>query len=637
MVSPEDSLVSPPRSSRLKPVIAAVVVAGLAAGAWWMFGRGKGQPEDPARVLIVGPTPELDGYLERKGFNPDYLSFGAAVGEGQAFDASLDDLPAILEYADQLGFGYVALSMAHGERYDLGSIDYEADEPPPGTTFMALSVGDLGKHVSYGGVPVGVLHEHPLDEQIGLLLALTQQPDLAKARTGQAVNDIMIRFGSAGTIKDVEALEQAQEKMRRLASAWHELGEKERGATKPIELAQPFERLAGWPLANGAILLGSARGAWRSSDGLESKWDTQESVAELSVITPGNLQQRSPCPALPDRMALDGGFAIAERGDALLIPSNSYVAELWTLAGDGCGFERRDEIRRLDFSALGQPRAIGRTAASQDGRLTWADLKLRAYRQARFGGFELRPDALRWVTDEIVVIPASLDFVRAAEDRQQRAIDAALEAGLPAPALTPIDASTLPAPVEALVFVRLPAPAQTGSIELAVVPANALIGGDSAPPNLRAVFPIDGESPSVITYVDSTEGLQLIRTSLPASGPAWLDGLAVEYDLARAVEAGRAAVQATVLARDVPLDAHELTVAPTGNHAAWAAPVDGSLEIFLLSLASASETPVRMTDNARVDESPFFAGPDAKLLFFSSEYQVDDAPVFETLRALPIP
>ncbi len=80
MVSPEDSLVSPVKSSPLRPMLIVTAVVGLAGLGWWMFGRGKGQPEDPARVLIVGPTPELAEYLEHKGFDADHLSFGAAVG-----------------------------------------------------------------------------------------------------------------------------------------------------------------------------------------------------------------------------------------------------------------------------------------------------------------------------------------------------------------------------------------------------------------------------------------------------------------------------------------------------------------------------------------------------------------------------
>lgn len=631
MDSLENSFIAATRSSRLKPVLAAVALVALAAGAWWMFGRGTGQPEDPARVLIVAPIAGLDTDIERKGFDPIYLSFGAAVGEGRAFDPSLDDVPAIVEYADQLGIGYVALSMANGEHYPVAELGYDAGTPPPGTTFMVLSIGDLGKHVSYGGVPPGVLHEHPLDKQIGLLLALLNQPELSKARTGQARNEIMVRFGSAGTIAQVEALERGQEDMRRQAAAWHALAEDERGRQKPIELAQPFERLLGWPLADGSILLGSARGTWHSDDGITSDWITHGFIHELSVITPDNLHDRKPCLALPEILDLDAGFEIAPSGDALLLPSTTHVAELWTLAGEGCGFASRGEIRRIEFRELGQPRAVGRTAAAQSGRLSWADSKMRAYRKAEFAGIELRPYVLQWVSDDVVVIPASLDFALAAADQHQRAIQAALEAGLPEPKLE-LSPAPPPDPIEALIFVRLPADDRAEAIELAVIPADALVRSDAV--KLVAVFP-GGES-TVVTHVESRDGLQLIRTSLATSGPAWQDGLALEYDLATAAEAGRTAASSEVLAHDIPLEADHLAVSPTGSHAAWAAPAseDGMLEIFLLSLTSASETPVRMTNNSRTDTAPFFAG---RLLVFASEYPVSGAPGFEALRAVPIP
>jgi hypothetical protein len=625
MHSPEDSLVvTSAKASRLKPLLAVLALLGLGVGTYWMFGRAKGQPENPARVLIVGPSPELAGYLERMGFAADYLSFGEAVGEGRSFDHELDDLAAIVEYADQLGIGYVALSMAHGERYDFAAIEYESDEPPPGTTFAIIGIGEFGKQVSYGGVPPEVRHEQHLDEEIGLLLGLFAQAELNKARSGQASNDLMIRFGSARTIDEVERFEQGQETMRRLADNWRALAEKERGAVKPIELAQPFERLVGWPLANGAILLGSARGAWHTTNGFETRWDAHEAVAELSVVVPSKLDERSACTALPDTLALDGGFAIAPHGDAMLLPSNAYVADLWVLSGPGCGFERRDEIRRLDGGAFGQAHASGRTAESLAGRLNWADAKMRAYRSARLDGIDLRPDALRWVSDHIVVIPASLDFALAAEARAAHALAAALEAGLPAP--EPV-VTELPEPTEALVFVRLPPHEQMDSLELAVVPFAT---------NVRAVFPIAGETPTIVSYVDSPDGLQLLRTSLGESGPAWQDGLAMTYDLATAAAAGRAAITTELLARDIPLEAHELVVSPTGSHAAWTAPVDDDFEIFVLALNRPGETPTRMTDNDRRDFGPIFAGPE--LLLFYSDYIVDDAlPAIESARALPIP
>ena len=141
----EESLVTPIKSSPLKPILAVVAIAGVAAAGWWTFGRGKGQPEDPARVLIVGPTPELAGFLEREGFDVDHLSVGEAIGQGQTFDKGLDGLPAMLEQADQHCYGYLALNLAQGQTYDFAEIGYEAEPAPAGTTFAVVSVGKLSQ------------------------------------------------------------------------------------------------------------------------------------------------------------------------------------------------------------------------------------------------------------------------------------------------------------------------------------------------------------------------------------------------------------------------------------------------------------------------------------------------------------
>lgn len=669
MPAPDDSLLSPARPSLLRPAFAVVAIVGLAVAAWWMLGRGgKGLPEDPARVLIVGPTPVLTESLQREGFDAEHLSFGVAVGEGKALDSDLDDLAAILEYADQRGIGYVALSMAHGERYDFAaipsssgtrhSVKYEAAEPPAGTTFAVLSVGDLGRHLSYGGVFAGVVHEHPLDERIGLLLALFGQPEISKARTRKARNDLMIRFGSAGTVTHVLAYEKAQEIMRRQAAAWTALADKERGEPRPIELARPFERVRGWPLANGTILLASTHGALRSADGLSTVWKADAAVTELAVVDPSKPSERLPCPALPDRLPLDEdlatsfatSLAIGSRGDALLIPRDSQVATLWVLTGEGCGFERGDEIRRLDRGALGDPRASGRTAAAIGGGLSWADAKQRRYRSARISGVELRPETLRWLDDDRVVVLASFDVAAAA---------AAAEPVEPAEPREPI-ASFTPGTglIDALTFARLPAPGREAELELVVVPVDALVDPVAGEPaHLRGVFPIAVQTPSVVAYLDSAAGLELILVSLGASEPAW-QPLGDDFDLALAVEAGRAAIVVRSLAHDIPLEAHELVVSPTGTHAAWAEPNGGAepargaglnFDIVLLALGSSAAAPSRLTDNHRHDRRPIFgllgqarhsaiAGLDGRWLLFTSGYRADDAlPEIEAVRAVALP
>jgi hypothetical protein len=663
-IDPADSLVARTQSSPLTAVIAVVAVVGVATAGWWMFGRGKGESEDPARVLIVGPTPELAGFLEREGFDVDHLSPGEAIGQGQRFDASLDDLAAMLEYADQHGIGYLALNLAHGEQYELASVDEDAGEPPPGTTFAVVSVGDLGHTVSFGGVVPEVTHTKPAGEQVGLLLALFGQPDLAKARELQADNDLMIRFGSAGTVEDLVDYEKGQETMRRQITAWTALAEKERGEPQPSELAIAYEQLRAWPLANGTVLLASGHGGWRSETGRDSKWETAELeptfTAELTAVRPDALDQRLACAGLPDTLSIPGGMAVAPAGDALLIPTDRWVADLWVLSGPDCSFEKRDQIRRLESGELGVPRASGRTAQALRGGLLWADAKMRAYREIHVDGVELRDRELSWVDDQTVVVPAGLDHARAAAALARRlaaaAVDPAALAGdvhEVAP-VAPVDPSTLPRDSEALVFVQLPAPQQDTHMQVAIVPAAVLLPGASDPTALkiRQLFALASSDAgmSVIVLIDTPEAARLVRVTLPPDTPLWHDVLADGYDLAgatRSVTAAPGVVQVVALSGELPRETRDLAIAPTGSHAAWSAPFGdvnpdrpvANFEIMLLALGL--EPPAqaqRVTDNDRGDLRPRFAGEHGQLLLFDSAYAgAPTLPELEAVRALPVP
>lgn len=637
MTDPADSFVSSARGSPLRKVVIALALVGVAGVGTWLLTRGKGADEDPARVLIIGPTPELSDFLEHAGFDVSRLSLGEAIGQGQAIDDSLDDLPAMLEYADQSGFGYLALNMAHGERYDFSTIDYEADEPPPGTTFAVVSVGDLGKHVSYGGVMPEVTHVPPAGEQVGLLLALFGQPELAKSRTGNDSTDLAIRFGSADTIKDVLAYEKGQGGMRRQLETWHELAQRERGTSKPLELAGPYEPLRGWALANGSLLLAAGRDAWQSTDGLTSKWVSSDLQTTFSVVSLDAPAQRIPCATLPETLSLQSGFAVAPAGDALLIPSDAWVADLWVLTGADCSFEKRDQIRRLDGGELGTPRASGRTAASAGGRLMWAETKLRSYRSIELDGVDLRPYELHWLADDLVVVPATLNFVVAAQARLDRMALAADPTG--ATMTAAIDPTTQPLPSEALVFVRFPPPNQPDELRVAVVPIAALLpeGEGLADASIRSVHPLAAKPQSVALVIDTAAGPTLVRATI---GPesAWSNALAVDYDLAAASTQGKASLELEQLGR-LPEQIGEIEIAPDASHVAWAAAFgEAQHEIMLLRLGVEGATPMRLTDNDRSDIHPRFVG--GSHLIFDSSYDDDaddEPPAIEAVRALAIP
>jgi hypothetical protein len=629
MTDPADSIVSSTRPSPLRTVAAVLALVGVTGAAVWLLTRGKGADDDPARVLIVGPTPELSDFLERKGFDVSHLSLGEAIGEGQAFDSSLDDLPAMLEYADQAGFGYLALNLAHGERYDFSTIDQDAGEPPPGTTFAVVSVGDLGTSVSYGGVVPEVLHEPPAGEQVGLLLALFGQAEIAKARTRDGSNDLLIRFGAADTIEDVVAYEKAQASMSRQIAAWHALAERERAANKPIELAGPYERLRGWPLANGSLLLAGGRDAWRSPDGISSKWVGDDLEAALSVVTLDAPAQRIPCAALPETLSLDGGFAVAPAGDALLIPSDAWVADLWVLTGAACSFEKRDQIRRLDGGELGHPRASGRTAASGGGRLMWANAKMQSYHAIAIDGVELRPGEMHWIGDDLVVVPAKIDFVVAAQARLDRMALAADPTGATMPA--EVDPAMQPHPTEALVFVELPSPTETDEVRIAVVPMPALLtkSTDVRATLIHTLHPLAGKPGSVAAVVDTSAGPVLVRAAIDPEKSA-TNALAIDYDLTAASALSSSTIELEQLAT-LPAQIREFAVSPDAGHIAWTL----DEEIMLLPLGVTDGAPTRLTDNDRSDSHPRFVG--AYLVFDSSYTAADELPSIEAVRALAVP
>ena len=636
MIDAADSFVSSTRASQLRTVVIGLALVGVAGAGIWLLTRGKGADEDPARVLIVGPTPELSEFLEDAGFDVEQLSPGEAIGEGQALDSSLDDVPAMLEYADQIGFGYLALNVAHGQRYDFSTIDEDVGEPPPGTTFAVISVGDLGTTITYGGVAPEVVHEPPSAEQVGLLLALFEQPEIAKARTGDGRNDLLIRFGAAGTIEDVNAYEKAQASMRRQAAAWQALAERERGDSKPIELAGPYEPLRGWPLANGTLLLAAGHEAWRSPNGLASKWVGEELEATLSVVSLDDPQTRIPCDALPDAISIDHGFSVAPAGDALLIPSDAWIANLWVLTGSGCSFEQRDPIRRLDGGALGRPHASGRTAASAGGRLMWADAKMRSYRSIEIDGVSLRPDALSWLRDDLVVAPANLDFALAAQARADRMALAVDPSGATMALGAPIDPSTQLGPSEGLIFVKLPASDVNDRLQIAVVPITMLlpIGTDSVGATIRDVFPL-AKPNALAVLIDGPAGPRLMRVTI-GHEEAWPNAVAVDYDLAVASALGKSVIQLEPLRTDLPDWIEHFTISPDASHVAWTAPYGTGgagthQEIVLLQLAANSS--VRVTDNDRDDSHPRFVGD---YLIFDSIYTGDDElPPVEAVRALP--
>ncbi len=637
----------PGRSSVGKLLVAgAAVAAGFAA--WWMFGRGKGEPEDPARVLIVGSSPELVDFLDRKGFDPEHLSYGDAVGQGQAFDGGLDDVAAIVEFADRRGFGYVALDLVHHSDYAFADAGYEVDAIPAGSTFAVLAVGRIGRDVSFGGVVEGVHHEPPADAQAGLLLALFGQPELAKARSGDAINDLMIRFGAGRTLDELAAYEKAQTTMRHQIAAWEALRGRERGDASLVELAAPYEPLQGWPLADGSVLIAAASHAWHSPDGQRSEWSDARASASLSLVRLDAPHERVACSELPDTLPFEAGVRVGPGGDALLIPSDAWVAQLWVREGDeGCGFVERDPIRRLANGELGQPRASGRTAEALAGGLMWADAKKQAYRSLQVPGIDVHESTLAWLDDDLVAVSVTIDYEAAAAAAASRETEADA-GGEPLDTAVAAGEPLVPAPArDAVMLVRLPS--RTASSDDAAVEVVLLASEPGRA--LSTLWPVwsskgageGARASALIVRGSGGEGDELVRIEL-GEGLAWSNPLQPEWkpttDLAGFTRVA-----------SLPADIEGLVVDRAGTHASWAAAFEGASddearrghELVLLSLAGAPAgdgapaVPRRLTSNEVADVRPRFAGPDQRwIVFESTRTAAEDLPAVTTLRGVAL-
>ena len=223
-------------------------------------------------------------------------------------------------------------------------------------------------------------------------------------------------------------------------------------------------------------------------------------------------------------------------------------------------------------------------------------------------------------------------------------------AGVPAE----VDEDGVRASVEGLVFIRLPPPRESEEVFAAVVPADMLVptpGEDSEQMAIRAVFPLpaasEGDKLELMALIDRPSGTQLVRLSALAQGPVWRNVVAPDYDLDAATRAVTAkAIEFTLASDALPHQAHELTIAPDGSLAAWAAPVGeapadrplANFEIFTLALGQDGGAPVQVTDNQRADQGPRFVRNDAgmALVFDTSYAAAEKLPSVDALRVLPL-
>ncbi len=132
-------------SSRAKiALLGLIMLASVLASLWDLLRReGVGNPEYPARVLVVADRVTSQDELRALGFQAKQRSFEGWEAKALGEDPGLEvhGIAAIVALADRYGYGYVALEDPQGIDWSELPLD---EEPEVGDArFAVISVGDL--------------------------------------------------------------------------------------------------------------------------------------------------------------------------------------------------------------------------------------------------------------------------------------------------------------------------------------------------------------------------------------------------------------------------------------------------------------------------------------------------------------
>lgn len=324
-----------PPNNGAKAAIGLVVVLALvgAAAAIYFFvlsGGGRGESDRPDRVLVVGPERfDLEDWLKKQGFDGTQADYAQVSAEGSDIEPGADGVAAVAAYADKYGFGFVAF---HPPEM------YTFDQPvPEGATMAVLSVGDLADPAALTfGTPVpGIEHKDAAALEVGLMLALFEQPVLAAIKDEKIDSghlEALASLRSANTPAAHDQLVQGQDKLAKLDLAWKAAWEEAEGGVPITPLGAPFEVADAFPLSNGGLIVARHEASWTTSDGKNGTLGhaytgglAYYSPAQLAAAReqPGTLPEHTECELLPTESVetittspnLDAVMIVSDFGD----------------------------------------------------------------------------------------------------------------------------------------------------------------------------------------------------------------------------------------------------------------------------------------------------------------------------------
>ena len=356
--------------SAVKPrgpkIFIAVLAAAAAAGAgWYFFLRPQGpigEPEDPAKILVVGSDEALAGVdvLADHGFTLTLTTLEAVEKKAQEEVGDYSGPQAALKYADNAGIGYVAFATPT----EIGLADLQVASGSPTVTaehrWVVLSVGDLGMPAK---VTLGRTDETVVDvpSWVELMRAIFEQE--RPAQTLFAENQLpmdavelhkkissAVAMHGAYNALETKAKKYARERTSRLV-------DNETADPKPVAFGGPLEHSLGLPLANGGTLLMVRPRVVEDEFGEDVKLTMLPST-QLWFAPPGKTD-----PA--DRVrceALRGGTLPPSAGNLVLDDTGTVLSldsgDRWDVfridpAAKGCDFERLGSVPYIETTETG--------------------------------------------------------------------------------------------------------------------------------------------------------------------------------------------------------------------------------------------------------------------------------------------
>ncbi|MFO7564976.1 MAG: hypothetical protein R6X02_20190 [Enhygromyxa sp.] len=432
------------RDDRLAPATRNYVIFGLVFVAavtlaicdWTDPRERRGETDSPLRLLLVsthadGPASAL---ADQDGFAVAQISPSEAIAEGRELldDEQAPSYRAAITYADQLGFGFVALDLRDEDQQPLewglsaGAPGVEAP-PPSSARFAVFSVGDVAPErprMRSVGMPEGLIYDPRLVALDGLRLSLYDHPDLTRLWTAE-LNATEVQ---ARRVLESRKIDERRTLLSSDHAAWRELAEVWPGPDRiPGSVAGPWERVQAAPIPGGLLL--ELRSVQVHVDFSRRPRLELAEEATLAFVPAGELQgPRRACEGLPERVS--GPVAVAPDGSAVVIGGPLGSSELFVFEQrapsppaeqaeqaeqaeePGC---RARSIGQLELGdrAVGRPNAAGAMAWNYDDDwLHWWD---------RSGEHQLRVSGIDgysgpwWVDDELLAMIGERPLTQAGE------------------------------------------------------------------------------------------------------------------------------------------------------------------------------------------------------------------------------